>query len=71
MEFIKSSDKDSFLYKELELTKKSLQGVMQASHPWGRVLDDVRENFAWDFEEATTMRIVQNKKKFQGEIKSL
>ena len=69
MEYIKASDDNSFLAKELQLTKESLQQVMKAKHPWGRVLDDVRENFAWDFEEATSMRIVQNKDTFQKEIK--
>ena len=38
-------------------------------HSWGRTLNDIRENFAWDFEEATSMRIVQNKKIFQKEVK--
>jgi putative methyltransferase len=69
MEHIKNMDHDSFLYRELNKTKQSLQLVMKAEHPWGRVLEDVRNNFAWDFEEATSIRIAQNKEKFQKEIK--
>jgi hypothetical protein len=69
MDYIKSMKESSFLRKELELTKGSLQEVMKAKHPWGRTLGDIRENFAWDFEEATSMRIVQNKNIFQEEVK--
>ena len=69
MEHIRSMDGEGFLASELELTKKSLQSVMKAEHPWGRVLNDIRKNFAWDFEEATSMRIVQNKISFQEEVK--
>ena len=49
----------------------SLEGVMRCEAPWGRILKDVRENYAWDFEEATAMRINQNKDKFYSEIKQV
>ena len=35
----------------------------------GRVVDDVRKNFAWDFEEATAINIIKNKDIFYNEIK--
>lgn len=69
MDYIKSMNGAGFLGQELELTKNSLKEVMAANHPWGRVLKDIRNNFAWDFEEATSMRIVQNKKTFYKEVK--
>ena len=67
MNYIESKP-SSFLGKELYLTKTSLEEVLKAKHPWGRVLTDVRENFAWDFEEATVMRIAQNKNVFKEEL---
>lgn len=60
---------DTFLGQELALTKHSLEEVLEARHPWGRVLPDVRANFAWDFEEATVMRISQNREKFNDEMR--
>ena len=58
----------SFIGSELKKTVDSLEGVMRCEAPWGRILEDVRENYAWDFEEATAMRINQNKDKFYSEI---
>ena len=63
-----SSKPESFFGQELNLTKTSLEKVLKAEHPWGRVLSDVRENFAWDFEEATVMRMAQNKEVANKEI---
>ncbi len=60
---------DSFLGVELKETIKAIEGIMAVTHPWGRILNDVRENFAWDFEEATSIRIAQNKELFYSEIK--
>lgn len=60
---------DSFLGNELKETIKAIEGIIDATQPWGRILDDVKENFAWDFEEATAIRIVQNKELFYSEIK--
>jgi len=60
---------DSFLGKELKETIKAIEGIIAVEQPWGRILNDVKENFAWDFEEATAIRIVQNKDLFYSEIK--
>ena len=60
---------DSFLGKELKETIKAIEGIIAVEQPWGRILDDVKENFAWDFEEATAIRIVQNKELFYSEIR--
>ena len=60
---------DSFLGNELKETIKAIEGVIAVEQPWGRILNDVKENFAWDFEEATAIRIVQNKDLFYSEIK--
>ena len=58
----------TFVGKELQKTVKALDGVMECVSPWGRVLEDIRQNYAWDFEEATAMRINQNKTKFYKEV---
>ena len=36
----------------------------------GRVIDKIRPNFAWDYEEATAINIVQSKDIFYNEVKS-
>ena len=68
MQTIKNNP-DSFFGKEYSLTRESLEKVLQCTHPWGRVLSDIRDKFAWDFEEATVMRIAQNKEIALKEIK--
>ena len=50
-------------------TKRSLDLVMKAEAPWGRVVKSVRDNFAWDFEEATVIDIMKNKEAFFNEIR--
>ena len=35
----------------------------------GRVVNSIRPNFAWDYERATAIKIVQNKSEFYNEIK--
>ena len=62
---------NSFIGSELKKTVDSLEGVMRCEAPWGRILEDVRKNYAWDFEEATAMRINQNKEQFYKEIKEI
>tara|TARA_R110001599_G_scaffold105759_4_gene266983 strand:- start:4446 stop:6377 length:1932 start_codon:yes stop_codon:yes gene_type:complete len=61
---------DSIVGKELIETTNSLEATLDTKHPWGRILNDVRKNFAWDFEEATAITIAKNKEKFYTEIKS-
>ena len=52
------------------MTKVNIEKVMNATGPWGRSLDHVRPNFAWDFEEATAIEIARNRRKFTQEIAS-
>jgi putative methyltransferase len=59
---------DTFLGKEMKKTRESVDNVMSAVAPWGRVVDEVRPNFAWDFEEATVITSMKNKEKFYNEV---
>ena len=59
---------DSFLGKELKETEESLEKVINCEAPWGRILEYVRKNYAWDFEEATAMQINKNKDLFYEEV---
>ena len=69
MDFIKKSSENTFLKKEFNATSDSISKVLNATGPWGRSVDEVRKNFAWDFEEATAINIVRKKKFFYSEIK--
>ena len=60
---------NTVLGKELVETINSLEATLDTKHPWGRILPDVRKNFAWDFEEATVITIAKNRDKFYEEIK--
>ncbi len=64
------SKKSSFCSDQLLKTQHALDLVMKAQAPWGRVVDSVRENFAWDFEEATVIEIMKNKEIFFEDIKT-
>jgi putative methyltransferase len=67
MEYMESSD--GFLNEQLTKTKETLDGVLDARLPWGRVVPEVRENYAWDFEEATIIAIMKNKKEYYDDIR--
>ena len=69
MLFSKNSKRSKFLKKETNITKKNISKVLNSLGPWGRVIKEIRPNFAWDFEEATAIQIVRNKKIFYQEIK--
>ena len=69
MKFMKLTGPNGFLGNQLYKTKTALDKVMKAEGPWGRVVDSVRENFAWDFEEATIIDIMKNKELFFNEMK--
>ena len=69
MNFFINSEKSIFLKNEVNETKKSLEIYMNCKGGLGRVVDDVRKNFAWDFEEATAINIIKNKDLFYDEIK--
>ena len=69
MDFSKNSPKSFFLKNELIETKKSLEIYLNCKGGLGRVVNDVRKNFAWDFEEATAINIILNNKNlFYDEI---
>jgi hypothetical protein len=67
MGYMESSD--GFLNEQLTKTKETLDGVLDARLPWGRVVPEVRENYAWDFEEATIIAIMKNKKEYYDDIR--
>tara|TARA_R110000824_G_scaffold28264_11_gene95221 strand:- start:1782 stop:3806 length:2025 start_codon:yes stop_codon:yes gene_type:complete len=69
MKFMKSMNNSGFLGTQLMKTKESLDLVMKAQAPWGRVVKSVRDKFAWDFEEATVIDIMKNKEIFFNEMK--
>ena len=60
---------ESFLGKELKATIASLENTLDAKQPWGRIIQGVKKNFAWDFEEATVINVSKNKEIFYEEIK--
>ena len=61
-------NEDTFMGIELRETIKALEAIIKTESPWGRILNDVKKDFAWDFEEATAIRIMQNKDKFYSEV---
>ena len=60
---------DTFLGQELQSTIKNLDAVLDVKQPWGRIIDDVRQNFAWDFEEATAIECIRNQDQLYEEVK--
>ena len=68
MNFILKNN-NGFLKEEYQLTYNALNKVIKKQGPWGRVLDNVRKSFEWQFEEATAIRSAQNKNKLYKEIK--
>lgn len=69
MDFSKNSKDSKFLKKEINETKKSISSYFNCEGGAGRIVEDVRKNFAWDFEEATAININSNKEIFYSEIK--
>ena len=69
MLYMKQKQGEGFLGKQYSKTEKALSGVLIAESPWGRVIPEIRKNFAWDFEEATVIEIMKNKDLFYSEIK--
>ena len=59
---------DSFLGNELKKTTTNLEGSLGATQPWGRIINEVRENFGWDFEEATAINVCLHKETYYLEI---
>ena len=69
MKFMESTGSKGFLGNQLLQTQFAIDGILDAKLPWGRVIPSVRENYAWDFEEATIIDIMKNKEVFYSEIK--
>ena len=67
MDYIKNK-KDGFLKKEYDVTKNGIEEVFENKSLWGRVLNDVKKNFYWEYEEATAIHISLNHKLFYDEI---
>ena len=63
-----SDNPDTFVGQELQKTISNLDAVLEVKQPWGRIVEDVRKNFAWDFEEATAIECSKNKEQFYSEI---
>lgn len=63
-----SDNPDTFVGQELQKTISNLDAVLDVKQPWGRIVEDVRKNFAWDFEEATAIECSKNKEQFYSEI---
>ena len=61
---------ETFLGRELSLTIENLDAVLDVKQPWGRIIDDVRQNFAWDFEEATAIECSKNREQVYREVKN-
>ena len=59
---------DTFLGQELQSTIENLDAVLDVKQPWGRIIDDVRQNFAWDFEEATAIECIKNQDQLYEEV---
>jgi putative methyltransferase len=68
MSFVKNPKKSKFLNKEYQETSKAINKVLKCKGPWGRAVDKIRNNFAWDFEEATAINIILNRKEFNKDI---
>ena len=68
MKFIKNPNKSKFLNKEYKETSKAIDKVLKCEGPWGRPVNKIRKNFAWDFEEATAINIILNKEEFNKDI---
>ena len=60
----------TFLGRELSLTIQNLDAVLDVKQPWGRIIDDVRQNFAWDFEEATAIECSKNREQVYIEVRN-
>ena len=69
MIYMQEKNGHGFLGEQYAKTEQALSDVLIAKSPWGRVVPEIRENFAWDFEEATVLEVMNNKDIFYSEIK--
>ena len=69
MIYMQEKNGHGFLGEQYAKTEQALSDVLIAKSPWGRVVPEIRENFAWDFEEATVLEVMKNKDIFYSEIK--
>ena len=61
------NDKSTFLYKEYKLTMDLMDQVFDHKIPWGRKIEGATDVY-WEYEEATSLNIVKNKKIFYDDI---
>ena len=65
--YIKAND--SFLNDEYKITKKSLQKILKKEQCWGRKVEDKTYDIHWEFQEATAINLLENKKSFYDNLK--
>lgn len=61
---------DSFLGKEMNITKDTLTKVLKKEELWGRKVEESTGEYYWDYEEATSIRIVTNREEFDNNLRS-
>ena len=62
------NDHSTILYREYDITMKLMDRVFNHEIPWGRKVDETSDVY-WEYEEATSLNIVKNKRDFYDEIK--
>jgi len=61
---------NSFLGKEMIITKDTLTKVLNKEELWGRKIEETTGDYYWDYEEATSIKIVTNQEQFDENIRS-
>jgi putative methyltransferase len=64
--YIKTSN--GILNKEYRETKESLYRIFNKEQCWGRTVDEVKKDYYWDFEEATSLNILLSKDEYWKEL---
>tara|TARA_Y100001973_G_C5207196_1_gene342453 strand:- start:2010 stop:3932 length:1923 start_codon:yes stop_codon:yes gene_type:complete len=61
---------NTFLGKEMSTTKDTLTKVLKKETLWGRKIEETTGEYYWDYEEATSIRIVTNREEFDNNLRS-
>jgi len=61
---------NTFLGKEMIITKDTLTKVLNKEELWGRKVEETTGEYYWDYEEATSIKIVTNQEQFDENIRS-
>jgi len=61
---------NTFLGKEMSITKNTLTKVLKKEELWGRKVEETTGDYYWDYEEATSIRIVTNREEFDNNLRS-